>query len=890
MSTFSNPPSLPVPSPGASGAATESSASNALLSGSSAQGSAGNILNQGAISTIVASSNNQLTLTAASGKLSIPAAKIPPVLDSGKDVAIKINTDKSTTLLEVSAKYSHQRLSLNSQQSQQVLQTVLQHPGTVSNSLEIRGRVIAIQQNQIQVNVNAQTINLSVRNPQQYQVGQDVKLGLTSGTIGWEATVENNNIKESFRLPAEETQKILGSLKPTTQIELSEKGKQLVRPILKESSNSQLPATINKVCLTPAGNVPAACNAPAAGNDTPGASNRLVVQLDLGEKPIARIKLNQQALQNLSNAELRSQHTQKPAGSQFRENALQNEAKHLLGQAPKGNTADSVQLNTNKAAQANTSQLNTDVAKSDTANKSKPASSPVYQSPVAQAAKIPSAQLANQLSNKAAQNKQTNDVSPELAKTIKASQEQFAELNVNTKKAPEPPPVNEISLSQRKNTVDGVNKVTTAPDLEKGNTDKKPIQNGPVAAEKVNVDKPLSSTAQQILNTLRTLNATSAGDVKQTMLQNINKLVEALAASDKAQISQTPNEIVKPDSAKLDRILSKMVNSESINPTPTKSQPPLLANDILKLIRQVTEQTSAATGTQANNHINKLSTAIEEVIANNNLDEGIKNHIKQALNQVKPEQSGLPIPDMQSVKSLLQSSALPVTPISIITPPSGGGLVAGLINLLQVSLAARLNRTNQQVQDKLSDSLANIVASGAKGKTSAKPAGQNMRELSGLEQKHNLVKLLSDMVNQHSNQKMQNSERTLQGQEAMYYVLPFSQRDDKTPAELMIQRDKPDEAKAATEQNDTKNWLLTMKLPIGDLGEILTMSKVSEEKIEIDLYTSSEELKNITLNYLPLLKRRFDDLGLNLEIGRVERGNIPEKLANNPYQILETRA
>ena len=39
-----------------------------------------------------------------------------------------------------------------------------------------------------------------------------------------------------------------------------------------------------------------------------------------------------------------------------------------------------------------------------------------------------------------------------------------------------------------------------------------------------------------------------------------------------------------------------------------------------------------------------------------------------------------------------------------------------------------------------------------------------------------------------------------------------------------------------------------------------------------------------------MLKKRFESLGLNLEIGRCERGNIPEHLASNPYQILQTSA
>lgn len=785
MNTFTNSSSSSVPP-----ANTVTAKSSVLNPSATASTSNNNVLNQGAITTILASSSNQLTLATGSGKVSIPAVKIPPILNSGKDVSIKIITDKSTTLLEVAAKYSQQRLTLNSQQSQQVLQTVLQPPGSIANSLEVKGRVIAVLQNQIQVNVNGQSINLPVRNPQQYQIGQDVKLGLTSGTIGWEVEVQNKSIKESFRLPPEETQKILRSLTPTTPVELSEKGKKLISPLLKENSNSQLPGNINRVVLS----------------KQPGNSGiSLIAHLDIGDKPLATIKLNEQALKNLNGVELRSSHTP----HQFRQNPLQTDINKAQEQA---------QVNAIKNTSQDTLQISQDNSFPKNAAKTSANNSVVYQSPRTQQ------QTAIQ------QNTSATNVSPDIANTIKASQEKFTELNVTSNKEPSPP-IKEIRLSQQKDNHESSDKIAIAK----------------------NVEKPLSTPAQQILSTLRSLNTENAIEVKNTMLQNISKALESLNARG---------------------------NNSAASPQPA---------DVLKLMRTLTEQTSQGQNSSSAGQLNKLMGAIDELIANQNVEENVKSHVKQAIQQIKPEQSGMPLPDMQGIKQLLKASTLPVTPISIVTPPSGGGLVAGLINLLQVSMTARLNRSNQQAQEKLNNSLNNIVAPGIKPKTSSKPAGQNLKELSSLEQKHNMVKLLSDMVNQHSNQKMQNAERTLQGQEALYYVLPFSQREDQPPAELLIQRDKPEDDNKSEDKSQTSNWLLTMKLPIGELGEILTKSKVTEDKIELDMYTSSEELKIKTLNYLPLLKKRFDDLGIILEIGRCERGNIPDKLAKNPYQILETK-
>lgn len=772
MSTFSNTPQLPQPTP----------AGTSNVSGVQSTGavSGNTTVNPGAISTVLAATSSQLTLSTGSGKVSIPSPRLTTVLDVGKDVAVSIDTEKSTAILEVAAKYNQQRLTLTPQQSQQVLQTVVQNPASLGSSVEVKGRVISVQQNQIQVSVNGQSVNLSVRNPQQYQTGQDVKLSLSTGTLGWEATVQNNSIKETFRLPQDESQKLLNSLRPGQPIELSEKGKQLIRPILRENSSSQLPVSLNKVTLS----------------NTEG---RVVAQLDIGGATIARLPLNKDALQSLGKVELRAN----SGVASFRDNNLQSDIRKLLGTQNQQVTA---QPGANSQSTVN-------------------ASSPghVYQNPIKSSA---SAGETNTTKG--------NDVSPDIAKTIKASQEQFSDLGVKQKPV-SAPVINEIKLGEQKDIRQSVQSAE------------------PSGVPGKKSETPLSNSAQQILNTLKGLNAETAGEVRQTMLQNLSRLIDSMSQQGKTASS------------------------------------PIQAGDILKLVRHLSEQTSSSASAQSNSQSNNLLKAVDEMLASSGIDDSIKGHIKQAITQVKPEQSGIPIPDMQGVKQLLQSATLPLTPLSIVTPAPSAGLVAGLVNLLQVSLAARMNRGNQQVQDKLNNSLAGIVASGAKAQTGNKPGPQNMRELSNLEQKHNLVKVLSDMVNQHSQQKIQNAERSLQGQEAMYYVLPFGSVDDQKPAELLVQRDKPEQEKHQEKQADTKAWQLTMKLPVGELGEILTKSKVTEESITVDLYTSSEELKNLTMNYLPLLKRRFEVLGLNLEIGRCERGNIPEQLAKNPYQILETR-
>ena len=417
----------------------------------------------------------------------------------------------------------------------------------------------------------------------------------------------------------------------------------------------------------------------------------------------------------------------------------------------------------------------------------------------------------------------------ELVNTIQASKDKFKNLNVSSG-----------------NITDGNNKHNALAEKTVAPTE---IKLGSSASLNTSTQSTsLSSSAQQIINTVRTLNQQALPEIKESILNNLTKLLQSMPASVGASHLNNPE-------------------------------------DVLSKLKQLTDLTShSGKGT-----LNSLNSAMEELFQNSQIDPDIKTHIKQAMAQVRPETSGIPMPDMQSIKQLLTASALPLTPVTIVSPPANSGMMAGLINLLQVSLSARLNRQNNTAQEKITQSLSNILGRATTANTASKSQPQSLKELSSLEQKHNLSKLVGELAKQHSSQKLQNAERTLQGQEAMHYVLPFQTAENQPQAELLIQKEPQDESQQSREKSANKAWLLTMKLPIGALGEILTKSKVTEDKVEVDLYTSTEELKNHTLNYLPLLKTRLKSLGIELEVGRCERGNIPEKLAKNPYQLVETR-
>lgn len=775
------------------------------------------IASVGTVATIVSSTSQQLSLNLASGKVALPAAKIPVLLEPGKAISFKINSESTPNLLDISARYVQQRLTLTPQQSQLVIQTIVQTPSSLASNTVVKGTVLSLQPNAIQLNVNGETLNLVVKNPQEYRPGQQVKLALNNGTLGWEAQIQTEATKESLRLPAKDTEKLLQKLPASNVLELSESGRQKLKPILNKLTDSLAPEQFDKIQLK-------------------ANHGRLTAQLEFGSKPIVSIQL--------------------PA-------KLSSELQILVQKTVQAESDKLVSPATEKKAE------------------------PVLLSKKPGESHYPNT---NAATYKVAINSPGIEASPELAKTISDSQSQFHELKIK-------PVIPEIRISEQKAQLQQLKQVKadsnikvdaskidvskvgasivgerntgieSDPKVEKSTIAKTDATHpaepakvtrtdsnntAPGDAAKLNeVKAVLSSSAQQILQTLKAINANSNTDLRQTIFTNIEK------------------------------IIATTVSASQQNNVPLQPQ----IRDVLQSLKQLSEQTSKP----GEGQLQKLSIAVDEIAKNLNISDSIKQHIKAQMPQVTPGSDPVPAATSQAIKQLLQTPTMPITPVSLVAA-SGGGMVAGLINLLQVSLAARLNRSNTEVGEKIQNTISQLVGTSVKSAGPQKASTSGLRDLSQLEQKHNMVKLLSDAINQHSKQKLQNAERTLQGQEAFYYVLPFRQSDSHAPPELLVTREKDEEQTQNKDSAENRAWLLTMKLSVGELGELLAKTKVNDELIKVDFYTSNTRLKDTVLEHLPALKKRFDSLGLTMEIGRCELGQIPEHLAHNPYQILQTRA
>lgn len=723
----------------------------------------------GTVAIVQQTSNAQLTLSTATGKLTVPAPKIPLLLESGKAISFKLNPDTSANLLDISAKYLKQRIALTPQQSQMLLQQITQNPANIATPVEVKANVVAIQASSIQVSVNSETLKLPVKSPQRYTLQEVLKLQVNAGTLGWEARINAGATQESLRVSPEDVAKILQQVTPNKTLELSSNGRQAVHPLLNKLTESQLPESIPRIQVR-------------------NQEDRLLVQLDFGTKPLATIPL---------------------------EKAQMNQLRQLMQNLQTLTDTPSMERATQAKVTANTLS----------------SANPVSDKRQAMTYKMP-------------HDRQAQPVSPDIDKTIAESQKQFTQLNVNKV-------IPEIKISEQKHQQ--TQSVKSAPEPNSDNDVKAP---------------KLSNAAQQILQTLKTLQSSSMPNMQELVLKNIEKLMVSLSTSrESSQPPSSPTSTIKPE------VISAALRSQ--------------ANQVLNTIRGLSEQVTNSSETQ----LQKLAPAVDEILKSLNVNEELKHFVRKQVSSSGTDvnKAATSLPDMQSIRQLLQSPALPITPVSIISPPAGG-MVAGLINLLQVSLAARLSRNNNELTEKIANNISNIVAGSGKQSTAGKTPGTGVKDLSQIDQKHNLVKLLGDLVNHHSKQKLQNAERTLQGQEAFYYVLPFRQSEQHASPEILITRDKPEEQDKHNKTTDNKAWLLTMKLPVGDLGELLTKTKVNDDAIKVDFYASNDSLKDTVMEYLPSLKKRFDTLGLNLEIGRCERGHIPEQLAQNPYQILQTRA
>lgn len=263
------------------------------------------------------------------------------------------------------------------------------------------------------------------------------------------------------------------------------------------------------------------------------------------------------------------------------------------------------------------------------------------------------------------------------------------------------------------------------------------------------------------------------------------------------------------------------------------------------------------------------------------VEQGLQ-QVKQALPQGKDQ-------DANQIRQLLTAPTLNLSAQQLISTPSNQGIVGGIVAMLQLSLSARLMRNQSNRTEQISSILNSVLsAPTAKSKPTVTPKALN--ELSQLEQKHQLSKEIGRLLSGHQTNKLVNAEQTLQGQDTFFYNLPSIFGNNLKDIELLVKREDHHKENNGDSSENTKTWQLTMKLSIGELGELLTKAKLRPDNLELDFYTSNEAVKIQVMNYLPLLRSKLESLGIEVSKSQCQLGKIPDTLQQRPYHVFQTKA
>lgn len=377
----------------------------------------------------------------------------------------------------------------------------------------------------------------------------------------------------------------------------------------------------------------------------------------------------------------------------------------------------------------------------------------------------------------------------------------------------------------------------------------------------------------------------SEHSVSQSSLQDTVTLRSQPEKIDKTLTSQTQ----QPHHTQATTKTEQIVTTDTARPSQPRTQvtlPAQLQQQIVSLIRQ-SQPIQDSPSQSFTRLINLLD---DPLIAN---DSNLLSEIKRIRNQllstsVNAENSTID----QSVRQIVSSPPLPLTTQQLTAPPSNNHFLSGIISLLQLSLSAKLAQTQPASLERLVQALGPVLSAPISGSVSSnQPKTSLAKRLSDwlqLEQKHQGLNEINKLLASHQNSKLAGIEQQAQGMEVMYYVLPISMGDARRDAEILIKRE-PENAQEQNNSKQTRAWQLTMKLDIGEKGQLLSKAHLKENELELDFYASNQHLVNEVLNFLPYLKLRFEHLGILVSKRSCQLGKIPDHLYQRPYHILETR-
>lgn len=254
--------------------------------------------------------------------------------------------------------------------------------------------------------------------------------------------------------------------------------------------------------------------------------------------------------------------------------------------------------------------------------------------------------------------------------------------------------------------------------------------------------------------------------------------------------------------------------------------------------------------------------------------------VRSASNESAPR-----LPD--AIAQLVQTSALPVSPVQLTTSAPGNSFMQGIIAMLQVSLASKALQRNPSLKQQI-DAPNGVIAKTLGVVSNKALPSKVLQDFSSADTKGQLLESLKTILANHQQNKLSSAESRINGQDSFYYVLP-SLSENQLPPEIKIFREPERKEHKNTQKGKRKLWNITMKLDIGELGQLLAKSKINDHDITLDFYTSNKMLMTKVADTLPYLKKRLTQMGLIVDKTSVQQGVIPTSLEQRPHHIFETR-
>jgi hypothetical protein len=339
-------------------------------------------------------------------------------------------------------------------------------------------------------------------------------------------------------------------------------------------------------------------------------------------------------------------------------------------------------------------------------------------------------------------------------------------------------------------------------------------------------------------------------------------------------LSQLPN--TKPSSA-----IEQLTDTGATQKTNLASTIDALKAQVQALSKTTLAQSASQTQTLSN--IIKALNAEADIAELSPETQTLLKNIREQLPSASTTQ---PTIDARAIRQLL-GAPLNNAPLNAMSVVDASSFLSGLVTLLQVSLASKLQRQSNKQASKVQQQIPDIIKSIVPNIKSTQSA-KLLQDFRQFDAKHTLSAEVAKMLFSHQNHKLNSIESALLGQDQLYYALPNIFNKNADDIELLVKRETRQNNSENTHEADS-SWYLTMKLDIGPLGQMLAKTQLRNDEIKLQLYTSTTELKNKALAMLPYLQRRLTALGIELTEKSCQLGKIPKQLKSEHYQVFETQ-